>query len=81
MNINFVLPIAGYSGFSVDDIVTAFLSGSSKDDVFSAFQNIKGENKGRNDFFYDYIRGLCVRYPELLESINALRKDNGVSEI
>lgn len=82
-DINFVIPISGYTGFAIDSIVNALLSGSSVEDVCTAFQGLSSDDVYADEvgFFYDYLRGLLERYPELLESINALRKDNGVSEI
>lgn len=82
-SINFVIPISGYTGFSVNHIVDALLSGSSVEDVCTAFQGLSGNNVDTDEFgfFYDYLHGLLQRYPELLESINALRKENGVHEI
>lgn len=82
-DINFVIPISGYTGFSIDRIVEALLSGSDVEDVCTAFQGLSGNNADAIEFgfFYDYLRGLLDRYPELLESINTLRKENGVHEI
>lgn len=81
MNINFILPIAGYSGFSVNEIVNAFLSGETRNDIFLAFQRIKNIDDDESGFFYDYIRGLFERYPELVDSVNALRKENMLNEV
>lgn len=82
-DINFVIPISGYTGFPVDRIVEALLSGSNVDDVCTSFQRLSGDDIYGDEpgFFYDYLRGLLQRYPELLSSVNALRDDNGKNKI
>lgn len=80
-DINFVIPISRYTGFTVESIVQAFLTGETIKDVCSAFQKLSDNDDAEHGFFYDYISGLFFRHPELLESVNELRKDNGIAEI
>lgn len=82
-SINFVIPISGYTGFTVDRIVEALLSGSNVDDVCTSFQRLSGDDTYGDDlgFFYDYLRGLLERYPYVLESVNKLREDNGLGSL
>lgn len=83
-DINFLIPVAGYSGFDIDSVVKAMLSGDSIDDVCSAFQLISRVYVGSdesNGFFYDYLYGLIRRYPYFLNNINNLRSENGMTVI
>lgn len=78
-DISFILPITAYTGFTADSILEAMFSGTSKSDIYTAFQAISGEpsSTDTSGFFYDYIQGMVIRYPELLESINRVRVENG----
>lgn len=83
-DINFVVPLAGYTGFSVESIVSSILSGNTIDDICIAFQKISGNeinNTEEHGFFYDYLLGLVERYPELLDNINQLREHEGLTRI
>lgn len=84
-DINFIIPISGYSGLPVNDIVEALLSGSTTHDVCMAFQeksvDYDGFTEAREGFLYDYLSGLLQRFPDLLESVNKLRLENGKAPI
>ena len=84
-DINFVIPISGYSGIPVNDIVDAVLTGTTIDDVCLEFQSKSGWTDSYIDaeqgFLYDYLYGLLSRYPELRKSVNALRSESGKSII
>lgn len=84
-DVNFVIPISGYSGIPVNDIVDALLTGTTVGDVCLAFQSKSGVTEGyaetEQGFLYDYLYGLLQRYPDLLESVNTLREDNGKAAV
>ncbi|EPL5521983.1 hypothetical protein GOY49_018835 [Klebsiella pneumoniae] len=85
-DINFVIPISGYSGIPVNDIVDSLISGETVDDICLTFQsksNATGGDEssedGKHGFLYDYLHGIFHRYPEFLQSVNALRTDSGAA--
>ncbi|WCI99740.1 hypothetical protein [Klebsiella phage BUCT_49532] len=82
-NIDFIIPISAYSGFSISAITEVMLNGESVRDICLNFQSLSVGNAtdGEFGFFYDYLCGLIDRYPDLLESINQLRADNDKSSV
>lgn len=84
-NINFIIPISNYSGYNIDDIVNVFLSAGDINDMCIKFQKLTNNNIEYDDityaFMYDYLYNNIKRYPELLDNINNLRKDNNLPEI
>ncbi|BEH88370.1 hypothetical protein [Klebsiella phage phiKp_21] len=84
-NINFIIPISNYSGYNIDDIVTVFLTAIDVNDMCEKFQNLTNNEITYDDityaFMYDYLYNTIKRYPEILENINNLRKDNNLPEI